>query len=63
MPSFHDVGAWVYYFELVSWYVPEGSCVGDYAEELLRLRADGPGRGQPLRFSSSRSWLRAIESS
>jgi SAM-dependent methyltransferase len=61
MSSFHDVGALVYYFKLVSWYVPEGFCVDDYAEELLRLHADGPGRGQPLTFSSSRFWLRATK--
>ncbi len=56
---FHDVGALVYYFKLSPWDVPEDFCVDGYADALLRLHADGPGRGRPLSFTASRFWLRA----
>lgn len=56
---FHDVGALVYYFKLVPWDVPKDFCVDSYADALLRLHADGPGRGRPLSFTACRFWLRA----
>lgn len=58
---FHDIGALVGYFTLVPWDVPDDFSVDRYAPALLRLHAEGPARGQPTCFTSSRFWLRAVK--
>lgn len=58
---FHDIGALVGYFTLVPWDVPDDFSVGSYAQTLLRLHAEGPARGRPVCFTSSRFWLRAVK--
>jgi SAM-dependent methyltransferase len=57
---FHDIGALVGYFTLVPWDVPGDFSVDNYAPVLLRLHADGPARGRPACFTSTRFWLRAV---
>jgi hypothetical protein len=58
---FHDIGALVGYFALVPWDVPDDFSVDRYAPTLLRLHAEGPARGQPTCFTSTRFWLRAVK--
>lgn len=58
---FHDIGALVGYFTLVPWDVPDDFSVARYARTLLRLHAEGPARGRPVCFTSSRFWLRAVK--
>lgn len=58
---FHDIGALVSYFALVPWDVPDDFSVDRYAQVLLRLHAEGPARGEPTCFTSTRFWLRAVK--
>jgi SAM-dependent methyltransferase len=58
--QFADVGALVSYLALIPWDVPEDFGVDAYADTLLRLHAGGPARGNPLTFTKSRFWLRAV---
>jgi SAM-dependent methyltransferase len=56
---FRDVATLVGYFNLVPWQVPGDFGVYQYAGTLLRLHAEGPALGQPVRLTKSRFWLRA----
>lgn len=56
---FDDVAALVAYLQLVPWDVPDDFSVDRYADAMLALHARGPDRGQPLRLTRKRFWLRA----
>lgn len=56
--EFLDVAALVAYCMLVPWDVPDDFGVDRYRDTLLTLH----GRAQPLRFSETSFWLRAVKS-
>lgn len=56
---FYDVGALVYYFNLVPWDVPEDFSVDTYTDTLLQMHRKGPERGQTIDFTSRRFYVQA----
>lgn len=56
---FRDVAALVAYLQLVPWDVPDDFSVDRYSEQLMALHERGPARGEPVRLTLKRFWLKA----
>jgi len=57
--AFDDVAALVAYLQLVPWDVPDDFSVDRYPGSLWQLHQRGPARGEPVRLSRVRFWVRA----
>jgi len=57
--EFRDVAALVAYLRLVPWDVPDDFSVDNYLDVLWELHRRGPARGEPVRLTRIRFWLRA----
>lgn len=57
--EFVDVAALVAYLRLVPWDVPPDFSVDRYRDALWELHQRGPARGEPVRLTKIRFWLRA----